>query len=156
MAFDRELLIRLENVRNSIAETLDERLTLATLADQAFLSPFHFQRTFFRVYGETPHEFLTRQRIDLAKKLLAENQLSISEICIAVGFQSLGTFSDRFRRLTGLSPTEYRRRLIFHFAYAPVRSHRFIPYCFVSPGVISSNRKIEEATDEELPLILTR
>ena len=156
LAIDRELLIRLQNVRDVIAETLDERLTLATLADQAFLSPFHFHRTFARVYGETPHEFLTRQRNDLAKKLLAENQLSISEICLAVGFQSLGTFSDRFRRLTGLSPTEYRRRLIFHFAYAPIRSHRFVPYCFVSQRAISPNRKIEEASSDQVPLILTR
>jgi AraC-like DNA-binding protein len=146
---DRELIQRLDRVRDRIADTPERPLKLATLADEAFLSPFHFHRTFAKLYGETPHEFLTRQRIDLAKRLLAENDLSISEICLAVGFQSLGTFSDRFRRLTGLSPTEYRRRLIFHFVHAPVRYHRFIPYCFVAPDL----RKIEESSGEVTSLI---
>ena len=143
MGVERDLVIRLERARDLMATAIDGPLTLAKVADEAFLSQFHFHRLFSRLYGETPHEFAVKRRIDLAKRLLAENQLAVTEICFAVGYQSLGTFSDRFRRLTGLSPTEYRRRMIFHFAYAPVRSHRFVPYCFVAP---QSFRKIEEAS----------
>jgi AraC-like DNA-binding protein len=149
MAMERDLVIRLERARDLIASTIEAPLSLREVADEAFLSQFHFHRLFSGRFGETPHEFLTRRRIDLAKKLLAENELTVTEICFALGYESLGTFSDKFKRLTGLSPSEYRRRLIFHFAHAPVRSHRFVPYCFVSPSII---RKIEEAPGES-PLL---
>lgn len=142
---ERDLVVRLERARDFMASGIESPLSLREVADEAFLSQFHFHRLFSSRYGETPHEFLTRRRIDLAKRLLAEGELSITEICFAVGYESLGTFSEKFKRLTGLPPMEYRRKLIFHFAHAPVRSHRFVPYCFVSPGIL---RKIEEASQE--------
>ena len=82
----------------------------------------HFARAFRRAFGETPRAYLTRRRIERAKDLLRAANLTITEICFLVGFESVGSFSSRFRDLVGMSPTEYRSAA----ADAPP-----IPGCFV-------------------------
>jgi AraC-like DNA-binding protein len=82
---------------------------LEDAAAVACMSPFHFHRSFARTFGETPHAFVTRLRIDRAKALLASTELSVLEVCLAVGYQSVGTFSRRFAALVGRSPSDYRR-----------------------------------------------
>ena len=75
----------------------------------AGLSPFYFHRLFANAFGETPHEFVTRLRIDHAKKLLLAGNHSVTDICFDAGYESLGSFSTRFHSLAGLSPAAFRR-----------------------------------------------
>src|SRR5579859_254005 len=95
------------------------------MAQAANLSKFHFARAFTKAYGETPRTYLTRRRIERAKDLLRAANLTITEICLLVGFESLGSFSSRFHKLVGMSPTEYRRASLEEGEAPP------IPGCFV-------------------------
>ncbi len=81
------------------------------MARAAHLSRFHFAREFAAAYGETPRSYLTRRRIERAKDLLRTANLTVTEICHLVGFNSLGSFSSRFRQLVGCSPNRYRAAL---------------------------------------------
>src|SRR5215210_41891 len=83
-------------------------VSLPDVAAQANLSPYHFLRVYKRAYGETPHEFLTRLRIERAKALLARGNHNVTEACFEVGFSSLGSFSTLFAHRVGLSPSEYK------------------------------------------------
>lgn len=85
-----------------------EPLVLDVLASEAGYSKYHFARTFADAYGETPRAYLSRRRVERAKDLLRTANLSITEICLLVGFESLGSFSALFRRLVGQSPSAYR------------------------------------------------
>src|ERR671927_1763479 len=84
-------------------------VSLPDVAAHANLSPYHFLRVYKRAYGETPHEFLTRLRIERAKALLARGSHNVTEACFEVGFSSMGSFSALFAGRVGLSPSEYRR-----------------------------------------------
>ena len=85
-------------------------LDISALARAALMSPAHFSRQFRAAYGETPHAYLMTRRIERAKVLLRLRELSVTDVCLAVGFTSLGSFSARFTELTGESPTSYRAR----------------------------------------------
>ena len=74
------------------------------------MSAAHFSREFKAAYGETPYAYLMTRRIERAMMLLRRGDLSVTEVCFAVGCQSLGTFSTRFTELVGMPPSEYRRR----------------------------------------------
>jgi AraC-like DNA-binding protein len=87
-----------------------EPLDLATLAAVAGFSRYHFAREFRVAFGETPLAYLSRRRVERAKDLLAHVNLTVTEVCMVVGFSSLGSFSRRFRELVGCSPSEYQRR----------------------------------------------
>lgn len=91
--------------------TYEQPLNIQQIASHAGFSHYHFIRFFHRTYGITPHQYLTRKWIQQAQRLLASSELSITEICLAVGFQSLGSFSSLYRRQTGYSPSEHRVRL---------------------------------------------
>ena len=80
------------------------------LARIALVSEAHFIRTFRATFGETPHRYLQRRRVERSMFLLRESERSVTDICFDVGFTSLGTFSRTFREIVGLSPTEYRER----------------------------------------------
>ena len=80
------------------------------LAAVAHLSVSQFGRVFKEVYGETPHRYLQRRRVERAMTLLRQGELSVTEVCFAVGFSSLGTFSTRFSELVGVPPSVYRQR----------------------------------------------
>jgi AraC-like DNA-binding protein len=128
---DAATFVRLLRARNYLGASYRERVPLETAAREACLSPFHFTRVFARAFGETPHEFVTRRRIEEAKKLLlAENQ-SVTDICFDVGYESLGSFSTKFRSLTGLSPAAFRREA--RHAFGGFASHwplYYIPACY--------------------------
>ncbi len=128
---DDELFRRLCRSRDFLAAGFDQPLRLADAAREACLSPYHYHRLFARAFGETPHEFLTRLRIDHAKRLLAREQLPVTEVCFAVGYESLGSFSSRFRNLVGYSPLEFQRGLRKIFAVPELTPYRFIPNCFL-------------------------
>jgi AraC-like DNA-binding protein len=129
---DHGTLVRLCRARDFLADRLDEPVPLAAAARVACLSPFHFQRLFSRAFGESPHRFLTRRRIELAKLLLAADQLSVTEICFETGYSSLGSFSAKFHALVGRPPTMYRRELRRLVGYGAPWRIAFIPICFLS------------------------
>jgi AraC-like DNA-binding protein len=102
-----------------------EPLNLDAMAAEAGYSRHHFAREFRAAFGETPRGYLCRRRIERAKDLLAAANLTVTEICMVVGFSSLGSFSRRFTELVGCSPTTYRQRMIARGGPPP------IPGCFV-------------------------
>lgn len=85
-------------------------ITIQQLSREVAMSPYHLIRVFRRVYKLTPHQYLMQQRIAKAKELLAHTDLSITDICVQVGFESLGSFSALFRKAAGISPKDYRAR----------------------------------------------
>jgi AraC-like DNA-binding protein len=96
-------------VRDLMDSAYPEPLDVAALARSASVSPAHFSRRFKLAFGETPHQYLMSRRMERAKALLRAGELSVTQICLAVGFSSLGSFSTQFRRLVGVSPRQYRR-----------------------------------------------
>lgn len=122
---DDELFRRLSQTRDFLAANYHQVITLEDAAREGCLSPFHFQRMFKRAFGETPHEFLTRQRIEHAQNLL-RNGHSVTEVCYEVGYESLGSFSTKFARQVGVPPSEFRRV----FSVPSSWWMRRIPACF--------------------------
>jgi AraC-like DNA-binding protein len=114
------LLPALRRARDLIDRDYAEPLDLHAMANEAGYSRFHFARAFAAAYGETPHAYLTRRRIERAKTLLRSANLSITEICFLVGFASLGSFSSRFRELVGRSPSDYRDDAIARTGVPPI------------------------------------
>jgi AraC-like DNA-binding protein len=88
----------------------DPALDVRALARRAHASPAHFSRSFKAVFGETPHQYLQTRRIERAQELLRLSELSVTEVCLAVGYTSLGSFSATFKRTVGLSPTAWREQ----------------------------------------------
>jgi AraC-like DNA-binding protein len=103
-----ELFRRLMDARSRIEESLDHPLSLERIAAAACLSPYHLHRLFRRVFGETPHRYAVRRRLERAKRLLAETEMPVTLVCLESGFESLGSFSTLFRKQTGRSPIEFR------------------------------------------------
>ena len=100
-----------------------EPLDVPALARAAHLSPAHFSREFRRAFGETPHQYLLTRRLERAAALLRNTDRTVMGICLAVGLQSVGSFTTSFRRAYGLSPTEYRA------AHPPATARIFVPTC---------------------------
>jgi AraC-like DNA-binding protein len=103
-------LAHLRRARDLMDRAYAEPLDLAALARAALMSTGHFSRQFRSAYGETPHSYLMTRRIERAKALLRRGDLSVTEVCLAVGCTSLGSFSARFTELVGETPTAYRLR----------------------------------------------
>ena len=101
---------RLLRARDAMDRDFAEPLDVPGLARVALMSPAHFSRSFREVFGETPHRYLQRRRIERAMALLRETDRSVTDIAIAVGFDSLGTFSRTFHKVVGLPPSRYRAR----------------------------------------------
>ncbi len=97
-------------VRDTIDREYASELDVATLARIAHVSPDHLIRMFRSVFGETPHRYLQRRRVERAMALLRDTCQPVSEICLAVGFTSLGTFGRTFRDVVGESPGQWRAR----------------------------------------------
>lgn len=104
-----ELFSRLSRARDYMHAHAAAPLDVPALARVAGLSPFHFHRRFRACFGETPHAYLTRLRVERARVLLRETELPVIEICLEVGFESLGSFSALFRRECGLPPGAWRK-----------------------------------------------
>jgi AraC-like DNA-binding protein len=111
---------RMLRARDAMDRTFAQPLDIPELARIAIVSEAHFIRTFKETFGETPHRYLQRRRVERSMFLLRATQRSITEICLDVGFSSLGTFSRTFKDIVGQSPSDYRASV----GYQPV------PTCF--------------------------
>jgi len=100
---------RLLRARDAMDRAYAEPLDIAALSRIAGVSEAHFIRTFRATFGETPHRYLQRRRVERSMFLLREGDRSVTDICLDVGFQSLGTFSRTFREIVGQSPLSFRR-----------------------------------------------
>ncbi|MFF0091095.1 helix-turn-helix transcriptional regulator [Streptomyces canus] len=121
-----EDLVRLRQARDRMDREYTEPLDVPALARTALMSPGHFQRSFRAEFGETPYGYLMTRRIERAKALLRRGDLSVTEVCMAVGCTSLGSFSSRFTELVGETPSAYRARSHEEIAGIPpcvVRRH---------------------------------
>ena len=107
--------------RDEMDRRYREELDVKGLAALVGMSPAHFIRTFKEVYGETPHRYLQRRRIERAMTLLRTTDTSVTDVCMEVGFASLGTFSRTFRDIVGETPSQFRER-------GPLPG---VPTCFV-------------------------
>ena len=118
-----DVLVHLRRARDLADRCYAEPLTLEDLAASANLSKYHFLRLFKATYGITPMEYVSQRRIERAQDLLRATNLTVTEVCFAVGFSSLGSFSSRFRALVGESARQFQQR------YADGAPH--IPGCFI-------------------------
>ena len=100
---------RLLRARDAMDRTYAEPLDVPGLARVAHLSEAHFIRSFAATFGETPHRYLQRRRVERAMYFLSQTDLDVTDVCFEVGFSSLGTFSRTFRAIVGETPTAYRR-----------------------------------------------
>jgi AraC-like DNA-binding protein len=117
-----------------------EKLSVADLAGAAGLSRAHFSEQFRRTFGESPHVYLLTRRLERAAALLRGTDRSVAEICLAVGLQSIGSFTTRFTRTYGMSPTAYRA------AFPPAASQALIPGCVLRAYGRPRYRTIREDT----------
>ena len=102
-------LARLRRVRDRIDREYEQPLNVEALARGAYMSAGHLSREFRQAYGESPYSYLMTRRIERAMALLRRGDLSVTDVCFAVGCSSLGTFSTRFTELVGMSPSTYRQ-----------------------------------------------
>jgi AraC-like DNA-binding protein len=145
-----ELLPHLRRARDHIDRHYQMALDLDRLARIAGISKFHFVRSFEAAYGETPIRYLTRRLIERAQDLLRAANLTVTEVCMLVGFASLGSFSSRFTQLVGESPTAYRDRWA-------ARGGPHVPGCYLfMRGVLdldgTSGPRKERIPEAEIPV----
>ena len=112
-------LARLRRVRDRIDRDYEQPLDVEALASGVHMSAGHLSREFRRAYGESPYSYLMTRRIERAMALLRRGDLSVTEVCYAVGCSSLGTFSTRFTELVGMPPSTYREHMTGRTAGMP-------------------------------------
>lgn len=138
-----DVLVHLRRARDRIDRHYAEPLDLEGLARTAGISKFHFHRLFTATYGRTPAAYLSERRIERAQDLLRATNLTVTEVCHAVGFSSLGSFSTRFRQITGESPRDFQQRW---GADAPR-----IPGCFVLMWGLAEKSAGKGSASQEKP-----
>jgi AraC-like DNA-binding protein len=119
---------RLVQAKLFIDKHYAEPIDLNNIADEAYFSKFHFIRLFKTIYRKTPHQYLVSVRIEKAKELLKGN-IPVSDVCYAIGFESLGSFSGLFKKMTGISPSTYwarQQKIKAQLIQSPLQ---FIPAC---------------------------
>jgi AraC-like DNA-binding protein len=121
-------------------------LDLDQMASEAGFSKFHFARTFKDAYGETPANYLTRRRVERAKDLLRSANLTVTEVCMLVGFSSLGSFSSRFSELVGMSPRAFQRAAAARGGAPPIPGCFMMEWSRPRPGVATKSASTEKPT----------
>jgi AraC-like DNA-binding protein len=120
---------RIVQAKLFIDENFSENPDLRNIADEAYFSKFHFTRLFKKIYSQTPHQYLTRVRMEKALQLLQAG-VPVQQVCFSVGFESLSSFSGLFKRKIGISPSAYlvqHKQLKNRMQHAPLQ---FVPGCF--------------------------
>jgi AraC-like DNA-binding protein len=129
----------LRRAKDLVDRAYAQPLDVAALARQAHVSPAHFSRRFKEAFGESPHQYVLSRRVERAQELLRNTELSVSEICLEVGFQSLGSFSATFHRIVGTTPTAYRATIA---GYPP-----HIPGCWAAMWTRPQTARMEKRAD---------
>lgn len=124
--------------RDLIDARYAEPLDLVALARRAHVSRAHFARSFKRTFGETPHRYLLTRRMERAAYLLRHTDMSVTEVCLAVGLRSVGSFSSTFKRVVGQSPTAYRRT--WRAQPGTLAAEAAIPSCMIRDWVRPGRR----------------
>ena len=125
-----ELYQRIVAAKIYMDENYHAPLDLEIISRQAFLSRFHFHRMFRKVYQHTPHQYLTRIRLEKAKDLLSNNK-PVNEVCNEVGFESIGSFSSLFKKEIGYAPTFFRNMAWLKKQEQKKEPRKAIPHCFI-------------------------
>jgi len=106
-----------------------EPINLDSIADEAYFSKFHFIRIFKKIYRRTPHQYLVHVRMEKAKQLL-QSSMPVTSVCYACGFESIGSFTSLFKRITGRTPAEYRKQQLDLIADKKSTPLKYVPACF--------------------------
>ena len=130
MNLTTDIYQRIAAAKVYIDENFQEPINLETISRQAFLSRFHFHRIFTQVYRHTPHQYMTRKRLDKAKDLLAHNK-PVTDVCSEVGFESIGSFSVLFKKEVGFAPQYYRNMAYKKKMEQLAQPKKAIPHCFI-------------------------
>ncbi len=130
MNLTNDIYERIAAAKVYIDENFQEPINLETISQQAFLSRFHFHRIFTQVYRSTPHQYMTRKRLDKARDLLAHNK-PVTEVCNEVGFESIGSFSMLFKKEVGFAPQYYRNMAYKKKMEQLAQPRKAIPHCFI-------------------------
>lgn len=136
---------RIVQAKLFIDNNYSDKIDLENISDEAYFSKFHFIRLFKKIYGKTPHQYLTLVRIEKATQLLRTNK-SASEVCYAVGFESLSSFGSLFKRVIGVTPStflEEQQQMKIQILKTPLK---FVPACFIYQNGWAKNSNFEIAT----------
>jgi AraC-like DNA-binding protein len=147
-----ELLRRLCLARTSLCASEEPRLSVNQIARRAGIAPHHFIRLFRAVFGETPHQYRSLAQIERAKHLLLLTDETVTDVCMAVGFSSLGSFSTLFTRRVGVSPSAFRRRHRPTVNLPRRLPPELIPGCFT----LMAQLPAQKGNFEEAPVSLAR
>jgi AraC-like DNA-binding protein len=127
---------RIVQAKLYIDRFFSESIDVDDIADEACYSKFHFIRTFNDIYGRTPHQYLIHVRLENAKRLLSEGS-SVTYACMAVGFDSAGSFTALFKRRNGITPSEFRRLRLARKQHMLDRPLSFIPGCMIEHAKVA-------------------
>jgi AraC-like DNA-binding protein len=130
MQITTDIYQRIAAAKIYIDDNYQEPIDLDQISQRAFLSRFHFHRLFRQIYRRTPHQYLTRKRLDKARDLLAENK-PVTEVCNEVGFESIGSFSVLFKKEIGFAPQYYRNMAWLKKQQAKEQPKTVIPHCYI-------------------------
>jgi AraC-like DNA-binding protein len=136
---------RLLRARDAMDRAYAEPLDVRSVAAVAHVSDAHFIRCFRQVFGETPHRYLQRRRVERSMFLLRETKRSVTDICLDVGFSSLGTFSRTFRQIVGETPSAYR------LGHGPIVAPHCVQLAGMRPRVGASDAAQSSSFGEAIP-----
>jgi AraC-like DNA-binding protein len=129
-ALNTDIYQRIVAAKVYIDENYQGPIDLDEISRKAFLSKFHFHRLFTKIYRHTPHQYVTRKRLDKARDLLAENK-AVTDVCNEVGFESIGSFSTLFKKEIGHAPQYYRNMAWLKKQQQKEQPKVAIPHCFI-------------------------
>jgi len=134
---------RIVQAKLFIDRNYHERINLNMVSGKAFFSGYHFIRLFSKIYGVTPHQYLIRVRMEKAK-LLLKTDMPVQQVCFAVGFDSVGSFTSLFKRQVGANPAQYRTAQLLRHAEMAKVPLKFIPNCFAESNGWAQNSNFQE------------
>ncbi len=134
---------RIVQAKVFIDTQFSDDIDLDNIADEACFSKFHFIRLFKMIYGETPHQYLIKVRVENAK-LFLQKDISVTETCFAVGFDSVSSFTGLFKRLTKFSPALYQQQFKERQALIKISPLQFVPNCFAEQKGWAKKSNFEE------------
>lgn len=134
---------RIVQAKMFIDEHFAEQIDIDNIADEACFSKFHFIRLFKKTYGKTPHQYLTYARIENAKQLLKKD-ISVTDVCFAVSFDSVSSFTGLFKREVGITPSEYRSQQLTLKNDIKNKPSKYVPGCFASKFEQHKNSNSQE------------